>query len=77
MVSLLVLGKHHQVIVGSVGLLTLLLVEAAWSHIHLASDDRLEALRLQLLHLSLALGHGSRRIFALLLATFYGFDAFF
>ena len=75
MVPLLVLGKHHQVIVSTVGLLTLLLMKAARSHIHLTSDDGLEALRFQLLHLGLALGHGSCGVFALLLAALDGFDA--
>ena len=62
-------------VVGTVGLLALLLIKAARSHIHLASDDGLEALRLQLLHLSLALGYGSCGVFALLLAALDGFDA--
>ena len=77
MVPLLVLGKHHQVIVSTVGLLTLLLMKAARSHIHLTSDDGFESLCLQLLHLGLALGHGSSRVFALLLTTLDGLDALF
>ena len=75
MVPLLVLCQYNQVIVGTVGLLTLFLIESARSHIHLTSDDGFESLCLQLLDFGFAFGDSGCSIFALLLATFNGLDA--
>ena len=75
MVALLVLGQYHEVIVGTVGL-TLLLLQAARRHVHLAADDGLEAFGFQLLYLGLTFSHGSLGVFALLLTALKSFDTF-